>query len=331
MTQPQLNFDSVRHIPRHFSHWSSPFTEGFLCEAGFLAEDRERSLFIKNSVPLRPRPENKTGKKLGGTNYPALPGPQETERLIEEGATLLIKNAHYHKRALNLCVLELARQFGPAIGCNLYYTPRAQSGFAAHSDLHHSIIWQIEGSKSWTIDGQTFSLCAGDALILPKGVVHSARTSSQASLHATFSVHLLSFLDLLEQLQDTEVTDTADCQRAWLALQEQTPRLGELLQSARVKWVSNSGVLENTTSVEGVFSEDILYRWRADRFIQIVADEQVIQVLSTKKSWTLMQLPHEVFKSFINYSDFVPSKLPHPLRHLAEEWFQQRLLCPVQF
>lgn len=329
MTQVHLSFQSALHIPQYFSHWSNPFSEGFLREAGFLAEDRERSLFIKDSVPLRPSPENKTGKKLGGTNYPALPGPQETERLIEEGATLLIKNANYRSRALNLKVLELARSLGPAIGCNLYYTPPQQSGFSLHSDLHHSIIWQIEGSKTWTVEANTFTLSPGDALVLPKGVMHQARTSSQASLHATFSIHLLSFMDVLEQIQNKDVSDTADCQRAWLTLQEQTPRLRELLQTARVKWVSTSGVLENTYSIEGSYSAHTLYRWRSDRFIQIIADQQALQVLSTKKSWTLANLPEELSIAFTSYQDFIPAKLPSALAPLAEEWFNQRLLCPI--
>jgi mannose-6-phosphate isomerase-like protein (cupin superfamily) len=242
----------------------------------------------------------------------------------------LIKNAHYRNRALNLKVLELARTFGPAMGCNLYYTPAQQSGFSLHSDLHHSIIWQIEGTKTWTVEGRTFTLHTGDALVLPKGVLHQARTSTQASLHATFSVHLLSFMDVLEQLQDKEVSDTADCQRAWQALQEQTLRLTELLQSARAKWVSTSGVLENTNPIERSFSADTLYRWRADRFIQIVADQNILQILSTKKSWTLANLPEELRVAFTTYQDFIPAKLPSSLVPVAEEWFNQRLLCPLQ-
>jgi quercetin dioxygenase-like cupin family protein len=48
--------------------------------------------------------------------------------------------------------------------------------YAAHHHERDESLWMIAGAMTFTIAGRDYRLQAGDRLILPRGVVHGART-----------------------------------------------------------------------------------------------------------------------------------------------------------
>jgi ribosomal protein L16 Arg81 hydroxylase len=97
------------------------------------------------------------------------------------------------------------------VGANLYLTPPSSQAFPPHFDNHEVMILQLEGNKRWRIFDHSASvtsarqtqpipssalpnvlkeinLAAGQALYIPMGTIHEARTSDAYSLHITLSL-----------------------------------------------------------------------------------------------------------------------------------------------
>eukprot|EP00435_Cladocopium_sp_Y103_P033822 s3158_g8.t1 len=106
--------------------------------------------------------------------------------------------------------------FGLPGGLNSYTTPAFATGFGYHFDPSDAIILQVEGNKTWELCARrltnsfsfanltynqvpagdhdvkscsTVVLQEGDALYLPIGQIHRARTSDHRSIHLTMSLN----------------------------------------------------------------------------------------------------------------------------------------------
>lgn len=112
-----------------------------------------------------------------------------------------------------------------------YLSPPNALGLNEHFDTNDVFILQVEGSKTWQISDpgielpvlrhgaqplgdthkatrRTITLRAGDVLYLPRGVIHSAQTSDEASLHLTIGFNPLRWIDLF--MAATELAEEAD-------------------------------------------------------------------------------------------------------------------------
>ncbi|MFM5893301.1 MAG: cupin domain-containing protein [Novosphingobium sp.] len=106
--------------------------------------------------------------------------------------------------------VEIELQFECQI--NAYLTPPGSQAFPVHFDDHDVFIAQLHGTKLWTIyentvvDGTrlaqrddidtaglpeplTVTLSPGDALYIPRGMLHAAQTQDTPSVHLTFGIH----------------------------------------------------------------------------------------------------------------------------------------------
>jgi ribosomal protein L16 Arg81 hydroxylase len=143
--------------------------------------------------------------------------------LFCSGATLIINAAQTAIPSLKSWCTDLQRELEIAIQSNIYITPPQGEGFGFHYDPHDVFILQISGSKRWrlydydvrlpvtteplaisTYEGatpqQTIDLQAGDLLYLPRGTVHYASTSNEASIHVTVALMSHYKFNLLEDL-----------------------------------------------------------------------------------------------------------------------------------
>jgi ribosomal protein L16 Arg81 hydroxylase len=158
---------------------------------------------------------------------PNMPVPKHLNRIVtlssayeaySEGDSILLTKLERRWEAVaKTCQLvatelkDLNIQLERNVGANLYLTPPCSQAFPPHFDDHEVVILQLEGSKRWKIfehsahfppTRQTeripssalpkviseINLTAGQAMYIPMGAIHEAKTSGEYSLHLTLSL-----------------------------------------------------------------------------------------------------------------------------------------------
>ena len=145
--------------------------------------------------------------------------PLEVARHFDDGATVIFNQIHKRVPALAQLCIALGRRFSSRVQTNVYLTPPDAQGFAPHWDTHDVFVLQISGTKRWSIydtkvrlplRGQRFEagtppgdvsdeleLDAGSAVYLPRGLMHSARSTGEASLHVTLGLTAFTWAEFL--------------------------------------------------------------------------------------------------------------------------------------
>ena len=145
--------------------------------------------------------------------------PLEVARHFDDGATVIFNQLHTRVPALARLCVALGRRFSSRVQTNVYLTPPDAQGFAPHWDTHDVFVLQISGTKRWSIydtkvrlplKGQRFEpgtspgdvsdefeLRPGSAVYLPRGLMHSARSTDQASLHVTLGLTAFTWAEFL--------------------------------------------------------------------------------------------------------------------------------------
>ena len=145
--------------------------------------------------------------------------PLDVARHFDDGATVVFNQLHKRVPALARLCAALGRRFSSRVQTNAYLTPPDAQGFAPHWDTHDVFVLQVRGAKRWSIydapvrlplRGQRFEpgtppgdvsdefeLGPGSAVYLPRGLMHSARSTGQASLHVTLGLTAFTWADFL--------------------------------------------------------------------------------------------------------------------------------------
>ena len=145
--------------------------------------------------------------------------PLDVARLFDDGATVIFRQLQERVPALARLCVALGRRFSSRIQTNVYLTPAGAQGFAPHWDTHDVFVLQLSGTKCWSIydtkvrlplRGQRFErgtlpgdvsdefeLGRGSAVYLPRGLMHSARSTDQASLHITLGLTAFTWAEFL--------------------------------------------------------------------------------------------------------------------------------------
>jgi hypothetical protein len=165
---------------------------------------------------------------------------------FDAGASLVVSQFHEtHPPLADFC-RGLERFFLHGVQSNIYLTPPAAQGFRTHFDTHDVLVLQVEGRKRWRVwDGERlerptrrtpwpgnmppvgepheFILSPGEALYIPRGVMHDAATlPGERSLHITLGLLEASWAQVLRGLIDELELEQS-------ALRESVPtwRIGE--------------------------------------------------------------------------------------------------------
>jgi hypothetical protein len=128
----------------------------------------------------------------------------------DDGASLVVSQFHeIHPPLARLC-RGLEKAFLHGVQANIYLTPPGAQGFRVHFDTHDVLVLQVSGRKAWRVwdhipypaptrhtpwannaatqgDPHDLVMAPGDALYLPRGVMHEAMVQQGAdpSLHIT--------------------------------------------------------------------------------------------------------------------------------------------------
>lgn len=128
-----------------------------------------------------------------------------------------------------LLIADLQEALNATVGANLFLTPAHSQGFAMHFDLVDVMVLQLAGAKQWFIWEPTYEkptetklvrqslkdltvkdeskltlreeilLKPGDFFYMPRGYYHKALAVDELSLHLTFSIHPLYWMDFLHR------------------------------------------------------------------------------------------------------------------------------------
>jgi hypothetical protein len=166
--------------------------------------------------------------------------------LYRTGASLILNGIDEAAPDIARLCDGLAEVFGVRVHANAYLTPPRAQGFPLHADAHDVFILQAAGNKAWTIhttpgvpldrgslvplDGDPVTrgpttqvrLLAGEALYLPRGILHEGSTSDTVSFHLTIGVTPYTWTDLVHDVLADLEGDDIDFRRS------AAPRLGEL-------------------------------------------------------------------------------------------------------
>ena len=145
--------------------------------------------------------------------------PLDVASLFDDGATVIFRQLQERVPTLARLCVALGRRFSSRVQTNVYLTPPGAQGFAPHWDTHDVFVLQISGTKRWTIydtkvslplRGQRFErgtppgrvsdefeLGPGSAIYVPRGLMHSARSTDQASLHITLGLTAFTWAEFL--------------------------------------------------------------------------------------------------------------------------------------
>jgi hypothetical protein len=170
--------------------------------------------------------------RTGAARIDDLIDPGRVLDLFASGATVVLQSLQrWWEPATRFCRdLELA--LGHATQANAYLTPAGAAGLAPHHDTHDVFVLQVAGSKHWVVrepavdtplrrhvsDHEAAAarpvlfevdLAPGDALYLPRGVVHSATAQEGVSLHITVGVLATTVHDVLQALVEQAGDDPA--------------------------------------------------------------------------------------------------------------------------
>lgn len=146
--------------------------------------------------------------------------PIQVARLFAEGTTVVFGALHDRHEGMRRLCSALTRQATARTQTNIYLTPPNSQGFKPHWDTHDVFVLQVEGSKLWRIYGggpetplkdqkfnpedhepgdieAEFTLEAGEALYIPRGIMHAAVTTDTLSLHITLGLIAYTWSDFL--------------------------------------------------------------------------------------------------------------------------------------
>ena len=213
-------------LPRDFSDLLSARTVDEL-----LAERGVRAPFIRVA---------KEGEVLARECYvgPAgfgaeMPDQVDSAKVLSQfatGATIVLQGLHRLWPPLIDFVRSMVDDLGHPVQANAYITPPSSRGFDPHYDVHDVFVLQTFGHKHWTVHEPVHAdplasqpwtdhreaitervkdepvidtvLSPGDALYLPRGWVHSARTLGGLSIHLTIGVSTLTGMDVVRAVAD---------------------------------------------------------------------------------------------------------------------------------
>ncbi len=127
--------------------------------------------------------------RIGGTVVDDAADLARITALAGGGATIVLQGLHHLWPPLQRFCGRLERATSHAVQANAYLSPPGAAALRHHRDTHEVLALQVEGSKTWQIDGLgPVTMEAGDVAYLPAGTGHAAAAQERHSLHVTIGV-----------------------------------------------------------------------------------------------------------------------------------------------
>lgn len=136
------------------------------------------------------------------------------------GATIFLGGLEYSIESLRNFYQGIVSELNCPAGLTGFFTPSNSQGFSAHFDDVDVFVLQLFGSKKWrvyncavpfavvTADCTAFpenlsievELKPGDTLYVPRGYIHEASATDQASFHVSLSFSQFNWIDIFKMV-----------------------------------------------------------------------------------------------------------------------------------
>ena len=154
------------------------------------------------------------------TNADGTPRPSCVRAALGEGYSLIINGIDRLWEPVDRFAAALQAELQHPVDVNLYVTPPGERAFSNHWDIMDVFILQVAGRKTWQLREAAVDrplpdehapiaadrlpplvfegdLEPGGMLYIPRGHVHSARTTDCVSMHLSVGIHPRTWLDLM--------------------------------------------------------------------------------------------------------------------------------------
>lgn len=155
-----------------------------------------------------------------------------------EGYTVILNSLNEYWLPIREFADNLTTFLNHKVVPNAYFSPAGSIALKPHYDTHDVFVLQCEGSKVWNIYGQpvvaplvgsfqpiyekknlgnpilSVELKSGDLLYVPRGFVHDAETTDNASLHMTVGVYPTQWSDVFGTLLQVASMRNANLRKA---------------------------------------------------------------------------------------------------------------------
>lgn len=192
--------------------------------------------------------------------------------LLKEGATLIFNGYDDVSESVKLLAHRMEATFQSRVGVNLYAAWKTSRGFKLHWDDHDVFIFQVKGSKRWSVVGESTrfpiqksiripepqcepywegTLKEGDVLYIPRGWWHVADPIGEETVHLTIGTSNPTGVDMLHWL----TTGLASSE----VFRKDIPQLADDDERSRY-WLEVKGALINTINRPEVL-ESFIRSW----------------------------------------------------------------------
>ncbi|QMU78222.1 cupin [Streptacidiphilus sp. PB12-B1b] len=201
----------------------SPFT---LADAdGALSSGLLREPYIEMTNASTPLAADAytTTRQVSRTAHAGFADPARIGALLEQGATLLLRNIDQWHPPTAAMLGALSGELGRPIEAFYFVTPAGHQGLPLHRDDADVLVFQVAGSKSWRVhegpgdaawgpgsvleDGPQpaevlrTTLRQGQVLYIPRGFAHQAVGDGGLSVHLSLTVREAGTVELHRALQ----------------------------------------------------------------------------------------------------------------------------------
>ncbi|MEV4613550.1 cupin domain-containing protein [Kitasatospora sp. NPDC049258] len=159
-------------------------------------------------------------RTVNGLTTPGFADPGKIRALLDQGATLLLRNTEQWHRATAELVGRIARDTERQVEAFVFVTPPGAQGLPLHRDDADVLLLQIAGSKRWSVHGGPdgggwapgpaaqsgpalleTTLRQGQVLYIPRGFAHAAVGDEGLSCHLSLTIREVGSQQLYRTLQ----------------------------------------------------------------------------------------------------------------------------------
>ncbi len=157
---------------------------------------------VRGGAPV-PFGEYTTSLRLGGLLVDDVVDVSRVMRLIADGATVVLQSLQHSWPPIGRFCAALQAEVAHPVQANCYLTPPGSTALARHADGHEVVVLQLEGSKTWSVDGLgELELTPGDVMYIPRGTSHQAAAQDRLSLHLTIGILATTYRSVLHRTID---------------------------------------------------------------------------------------------------------------------------------